>query len=662
MKATGSQSGLFHTVGRLLHTWSMMVWLSQMSFNRCWTSSKNLKDQFEFLDAVLHVFPRGLTDHSMCGAAAIAFLGHIIMGAELPVDVEALSNLHAYMKASFVQALHEGKCCICPVAWGLGGAGALAKSLSAELVKHGIPETMVEQRAQQAIKAIGSEPIMQALSSKNVWRSLKILGNNVKFQFLLPEELAAHASSNKSLPVGKRARQIVPKNKPQVPEVIDPSKLSLPEGAFQAKGYAIPQISVKQIGPLACGVALVTLDEALPYLKAGKQVSSEPLALVVFVPPGFVLESVLPHTKVLVPCVCIANSEPILTEAFVVQLGSAFVEKQTVTSAVSLDQLDVVSVKVMVYRDELPWEWSEFVASPIKHVVRIFPILKRCETDACECDCWHNSESLPLREPIMDVWRRQYLTKGFKQTPPAKADVFSVSLRVPMAILNTLLSQSGASGAYTEPRTPDGRSVLDQYVVIWASKLTLSEIAHVQQTNPVIIGQARLGDRRGVRVHETNAQTVHQILRPESTFLPNGPRSQYVVGPFPWGSDRHAITKALKQSGWSVKALQPTQPVPGLGSMWIIQSVDPPPQTIFVMSHGEVVVSKHKQNEVGKVVVPSTVGSVSTLTLCSHGSKEVAVEVDPWLQSDPWGPYNKGKQHLVPTNANAGLQQLEDRI
>ena len=38
-------------------------------------------------------------------------------------------------------------------------------------------------------------------------------------------------------------------------------------------------------------------------------------------------------------------------------------------------------------------------------------------------------------------------------------------------------------------------------------------------------------------------------------------------GRFPWGSDRQALVKAMKQIGWNVKALQPLQPVPGRGSM-----------------------------------------------------------------------------------------------
>ena len=149
------------------------------------------------------------------------------------------------MKAAFVQALFEGKCCICPVAWGAGSNAGLVKSLASELAKHGVPEGLSEKRAQQAIHAIGADPVQQALSSKNVWRSLKAVGNNVKFQFLLPDELAAVVSNNKSLPVGKRLKIPAPAARPSLPEVVDPVKLALPEGVFHADGQSVPQISVK---------------------------------------------------------------------------------------------------------------------------------------------------------------------------------------------------------------------------------------------------------------------------------------------------------------------------------------------------------------------------------------------------------------------------------
>lgn len=102
---------------------------------------------------------------------------------------------------------------------------------------------------------------------------------------------------------------------------------------------------------------------------------------------------------------CLANNEPLLAEAVIVQLGQGFVEKLVAANTISVDQLDVVTVKIMVYRDEFPLQWEEFVAAPIKHLVRLFPILARCDTAGCKCEAWHNTENLPIRDPILDVWR-----------------------------------------------------------------------------------------------------------------------------------------------------------------------------------------------------------------------------------------------------------------
>ena len=109
-----------------------------------------------------------------------------------------------------------------------------------------------------------------------------------------------------------------------------------------------------------------------------------------------------------------------------VQLGPrVFVEKKVVCSAISLDQLDVVTVKIMVYRDEFVTKWEDFVAAPIKHLVRLFPVLTRCHEEECQCDCWHNLDQLPLKDPIMDVWRRQFLRSGFKPVAASQAEIFS---------------------------------------------------------------------------------------------------------------------------------------------------------------------------------------------------------------------------------------------
>ena len=406
---------------------------------------------------------------------------------------------------------------------------------------------------------------------------------------------------------------------------------------------------------------MISIDDALPYLRSGKVVSKEPLALAVFCNGDQCLDTALPHSRVTIPCVCIANSEPLLTEVVIVQLGTGFVEKRVIPTAIAVDQLEVATVKVMVYRDEFSSSWDDFIGAPIKHLARIFPVLARCSDPDCKCDCWHNPEGLPLKDPIMDVWRRQFLRTSFKPVAAAKADIFSVCLRIPIAILPSLLTMSGVSGAYTEPRTPDGKEVMAQYVVIWAPKMSPSELSHIRQTNPAAVGLARVGDRRGLHVKSEQAQVIHAVLRPEAAFLPSGPKTQYVAGPFPWGVDRHAICRAFKQADWEVKALQPTQPLPGKGSMWLLQSVDAPPLSIFHMAHGEVVVSKQQQSVSGsKVALASSIGSVATLNLCSASAS--GGETDPWIAADPWGGWNKTRNAPVAATATDSMHQLEERI
>ena len=622
-----------------------------------------MKTVLGFPEHVLHRMPQRITDHSLCGAVAVSFLNHILLGSNLPLDLQALTTAHANLRASFVQAVLQNQCCRCPIAWGAGPSPQLLKSLMEELAKHGVPESNLEMRAQQAIRAIGQEAVHTALQAKNVWRSLKAIGSNVKFQFILPDEMEKLVQANKGATVGKKVRAAKINEKVPVPEVLDPAKIALLDDAFRFAGNPVPQISAQQIGPVASGVAVLSMKDAAPYLKAGKPVSSAPLAIVVLADPACQLHTALPHVRLMVPCICVANQEPLLVEATLVQLGVGHVEKHIVAKAIALDSLEVVTVKIMTYRDEYTGCWDDFCSAPIKKLVQAFPVLRRCFETGCNCECWHNVDDLQVKEPILDVWRRQYLSSNFRPVAATKAAIYSVCLRIPMVILSCLLARSGQAGSYMEPRTPDGKQVLDDYVVVWAPKLTFSELAHMKQTNPAVIGLARLGDRRGLRVMQAQAQSIHAIVKPEATFLPNGPKSQYSAGPFPWGSDRAAITKALKQVGWHVQALQPMQPVPGKGSMWLIQSVDSPPETILNTNHGEVVITKHKAGH--QPVKPAgnfTVGSVSTLSLCGPASSKNVQENDPWLQGDPWGPYNKTRQVPTATVASDGIQQLEERI
>ena len=592
-----------------------------------------------------------------CGATTWSVLaelcGYEVMPCSTQVRRLLLKSLYTAKRSP---ALHGAKY------FGYGPQGQLMKNLIAELSKHGIPDTVIEERACAAIKTLGSEQIMNALAHRQPWKQLKILGNNSKFQFVMPSELAKVVEENKGKVVSSKGKGKGKGFRPlPQPVELDPSKLQVLPDTFHSNGTPMHQLTMKQIGPISSGLILMSLHEAEPYLKAGVPVSREPLALLVLQKTGVDIQSALPHVSVTVPCRCTVNNEPMLVEATLVQVGTGIVEKVSGQALVSVDTPDVVTLKIMVYKDELKGDWNDFISSPIRCLVSLLPQLKRCFTENCTCPAWHNPDQLPLRDPIIDVWRRQFLRGGFKPCPAIQSEVFSVCIRIPVCLLEPLLSTSGSYGAYCEPRTADGREILPEYTVIWTPKHTLQEMQHLMQTNPAVTGLARLGERRGLRVHTNQAKSIHQLVRPDSVFLPGGPKSSFVVGPFPYGVDRFAVGKVLRSAGWECRPLQPANPCPGRGVMWLVQSTEDPENAIISTTSGDIVINKQKQEPQVPTKMPSTVGPAATVALCGTDATP-KTEGDPWALHDPWRRY-QATQQVSPITAPAeGMLQIEERI
>eukprot|EP00435_Cladocopium_sp_Y103_P067740 s83_g30.t1 len=363
--------------------------------------------QLGFSETVVHRSAHGLPSHGMCGAHALAFLAHVLLDAILPPTLADLDTMRVAMRGAFVAELYRASFCCCPVLWGEGGSGALVKSLSEELTKHGVPADLSEARASQAIKAIGSEQLLRALEQKQPWRSLKALANNVNFKFVLPAELAATVEANKGKPVGRKVGK--ERAVPGVPASmdLDPTKLQVLDGTFRANGQVLSQLTPQQIGPLSTGFILMTAQDAEPYLRSGQLVSKEPLALIVFHRRDVVLQSMLSQTQCTVPCRCTLDNEPVLAEASIVQIGTGSVEKSAGSNPVSLESPEVCTIKVSIYRDEHGEDWGDFSKYPIRNIVSMLPELKRCMSTGCDCAAWHNTENLAIADPILDLWKRQ---------------------------------------------------------------------------------------------------------------------------------------------------------------------------------------------------------------------------------------------------------------
>ena len=605
-----------------------------------------------------------------CGAFALAFLRHVLVYDTLPEFARDIAPIHDVLRLKFEQTLTMQATTVKPWLWGSGPVEQATQGLKSILATQGVPDDVLDTRTRSAVRAIGAAPVLTALQSKSPWKQLKVLANQVRFQFVLPSELELKVAASAGHPGPNRSKGPRKSKKvfdPPKPIELDPNKISIVPGSFESKGQVMSQISMHQLGPLAEGVILTKAVEAEPYLRSGKAVSKGPLGLLLIHGPDEKWTTSLEQSVVTVPCQCLSNGEPLLIDATLIQLGSSPVCKRVHPVQVPLDTVDVASVKLLVYRDEVTVEWSEFCAAPIKYVVQHFPILHLCTEDGCSCRAWHNEEKVQTSSSILDCWRRQFLRAGFKPEPPATAVIFTACIRVPCCLLDRLLAGSGVGGVYTEPRTPDAKMIDPSYVIVWLPKLDRAELAHQRQLNPSAIGLGRVGDRRGLRVLAANAPALHASLRPGSSFLPQGPRMNWLVGPMPFGTDRISLTKALKSLPWEVKVLQPLQTLAGKGTMWAVQSVDEPPVTLIQMSHGDAVITRQRGQEGDSKVVPSKpIAASDTLALCGKPKLDPlqVKQTDPLTAHDPWGTWTGSSQ--IPAqrspDVNASLQQMESKI
>ena len=94
-----------------------------VSFDKFQTVISFVTDKLGFTSHALHYIPSGLPEHNLCGAHALAFLAHVIVGMQLPDTVPDLRTLHTNMRASFVAHLYAITDTPQPVIWGSGPPG-----------------------------------------------------------------------------------------------------------------------------------------------------------------------------------------------------------------------------------------------------------------------------------------------------------------------------------------------------------------------------------------------------------------------------------------------------------------------------------------------------------------------------------------------------------
>ena len=607
--------------------------------------------------------------NNACGALAIAFVKHLVWTEEFPATFERLQAMHKQMRSEFANQVKDQT--TRPWIWGAGeDVHSMLKLL---LQEHGVPESEVAERIQMIHAKIGTTVVSDAMRKPQPWKELKWLANQQTpiVQLIRPSELQAVIAKKAQTGqvIGRKAQKQKTKGATMPnAKMLDPAVLRLESGVFVCGHQDTPlvQINVNQMGPNANGVVLCNYEVAMPYLRGGKQISTGGLAMIVLDAPEQTPTQLIAE-PIKLPLICTVNTEPVLATGLMFQLGAFPVTKNK-----KADQFDLVTVstcvaKFAVYRDETTEEWSHVVAHPMKHLFRYVPPLVACGDGECDgsCESWHANVNFKLKEPVLEVWGRQWLTLQFTAVEPSKAEVFMVHVRLPSCMQIQLQSYSGENGIYLEPKGVDGRSPSESFQVCRLPRASRPEVTILKQTMQHVVGLARMGSKYGVRCQTCHAEEVHLEVKPSSSFLPAGKKQVYLIGPMPYGTLKSSIVAAVEGIGWKARPMQPVATFSGDdGVMWKIQAVQAPPKTVISASWGDIVVTRLEDPQVSTKKVNNVVGANRTVQLCSTGKSEKKGGLDPLQSNDPWANFRgtaSGNQSDRPVVADP-VAVLEQRI
>ena len=607
------------------------------------------------------VTPRPFTPSHLCGAASIAFIESTLCQQQLPTKESHLQSFHDNCRALFHTHLQALETVPRPWCWGAGSFD-VAGTLSTLLIQHGVPPSAADARSKLLIQSLGKSEVERALQGVAPWKTLKALANQHTpvVQLVLQDEVINKSKGTKGGGKQKKGQGKGGLSKPAIrPADLDPSKLILEPGTFCCRDdQPLSQIPLTQVGPLASGVAITTFTEAQTFLKTGNLLTHQSLALLILDATAEP-QTTLQWSSIRFAAKCALNHEPMLLTGFLVQLGKEPAFQFRATSHIPLKQIEVACARITVYQDQWEGPWEEFQSKPVKACLHFLKPLQTCHNSSCSCIAWHPGDE-ETHDAVLDVFRRQYFTEAGRPTKGDQADYFAFTLRYIKKQERSLLEQSGVQGIYVEPKTEDAAAPHSDFQVVWMPQLSQAEVKHRAQCEALSIGVARNGRRFGVRVASTHFQQVFQALKPEALFLAPGPRITWHCGPWPYGVDRKALATVFRQWKWDARPLQPVQAVSG-GMMWAVQAIADPPQVVYAMNHGQVVISRKTVEDPSTALPPAEViGQSKTVQLCTS---DKTTKPDPWTLNDPW-------QSTLPSEvssagalqAKAQLEDLEQRL
>eukprot|EP00438_Fugacium_kawagutii_P026055 Skav224817 [mRNA] locus=scaffold21:147431:151918:- [translate_table: standard] len=528
-----------------------------------------------------------------------------------------------------------------------GGTTDTTDQLRHLLEQHGVSSHRSATCASHVLKTLGQTVIQQVLQSPRPWRDLKTRATQASppIQLVLQDELKAMVDQRiqQGKPFGRKNNKM--KDPPKPREVrLQADRISIPDGLFQQQdGQAVNQITMHQAVSNARGIAVANVESVVPLFQVTSPMSTEGLAVLVLDHD----DSRIPATleRIRLPVHFTTTDEPILITGALLQLGQQSVSRTRPSQVAKVEETSTTALRLLAYRDQLPIEWETLRERPVKLLLQMLG-----QTD----------------EPsmVLDVWDRQWLDLNFRKSPQKDAQLFAVTIRIRTDGLTQFVDQNAKQGLFIEPRTSNGRAPCEAHRVIWLGKKSFSEATVASQTTPHPTWVVRNGTKYGLRTPLANVEAVYKLHHPSQEYIA-GPKTQYTLGPMPWGTTKQSLQRVFQQWGWNAVAGQPQgQSADHQGIFWSCTASEQPSHWAFSMQHGDIIISAKPSKAATPKPNASVIASQKTMRAIQAPAKSTeAPKPEPWTaDNDPWAKPTTRAPALAPAQLATIEEQVFTRI
>ena len=379
-----------------------------------------------------------------------------------------------------------------------------------------------------------------------------------------------------------------------------------------------PCQQIFQLRAQACGICILSQEQAIPWLRGNQAISTDELAI--FVRGQSALDTSLQVQSITIPCTN-PDGESVLLSGQLVQFGAkeVKVDKSTTTSVVNED---CQMCALTLYKDDwTPDQWNDATHATTRFIRQIL------------AEDQHDKD-------IVAMWGRS-MKAGRAIASPAQCQSIQMHSTVLKAQLDKLLALSGHNRLYITTKDFNGR--LDSsFKVLWLNGNHV-ELQATSAKLPECLGIVRGQKNMGLRFRPEAFKKAWALMYPGTTPPEKAMGDfMYKAEGLPYGCTQESLIKWGSVIGWKffpLKALGPQS--------WLLRADNHPNKTIEMYNASPVLL---------RLLPPKSVGE--SPILLGPRPKQAPVVSTASLWHDPWAAWTGPR----PTSTVADARKLDGPI